>query len=49
MDSGDYGTCVECGEPIKPARLMALPEVETCVACQEKIERFGRRTVAAEA
>jgi DnaK suppressor protein len=39
MDDGSYGTCVECGKSIAPARLKAIPEVATCVACQEKIER----------
>ena len=39
MDEGSYGTCVECGKAIAPARLKAIPEVATCVACQEKIER----------
>ena len=42
LDSGEYGTCVECGEDIAPARLRAMPEVETCVTCQEKLERYGR-------
>jgi DnaK suppressor protein len=41
IETGEYGTCVECGQPISPARLRALPEVETCVACQEQIERTG--------
>ena len=40
---GEYGTCVECAEPIAPARLRALPEVPTCVRCQDRIERLGRR------
>ena len=43
LDSGDYGTCSECGEEIAPARLRVMPEVETCVRCQDRIERYGRR------
>lgn len=43
LREGDYGTCVECGEPIAAARLRAVPEVETCVRCQDRIERQGRR------
>jgi DnaK suppressor protein len=43
LNDGDYGTCVECGESISPARLHALPEVQTCVRCQDQIERFGRQ------
>lgn len=43
LRDGDYGTCIECGEPIAPARLRAMPEVETCVRCQDRIERYGRQ------
>ena len=43
VESGDYGTCVECGESIAPARLRVMPEVETCVRCQDQIERYGRQ------
>ena len=51
LRDGDYGTCVECGEPIAAARLRAVPEVETCVRCQDRIERYGRQleTVEVEA
>src|ERR1700741_3840734 len=45
--SGDYGVCEVCGEPIAPARLRAIPEVTTCVACQDAEERRAR--VAPEA
>jgi DnaK suppressor protein len=40
--SGDYGVCEVCGEPIAPARLRAIPEVTTCVACQDAEERRAR-------
>ena len=43
LKDGEYGTCVECEEPISPARLRALPEVQTCVRCQDQIERMGRQ------
>jgi len=43
LNDGEYGTCVECEEPISPARLQALPEVQTCVRCQDRIERLGRQ------
>src|SRR3972149_970189 len=33
----------EGGEPIAPARLKAMPEVTTCVRCQDKLERLARR------
>lgn len=45
--SGEYGVCEVCGEPIAPARLRAIPEVTTCVACQDAEERRAR--VAPEA
>src|SRR5437773_8512169 len=48
LKSGDYGTCTECEEAISPARLQALPEVTTCVRCQDRIERLGRQFVPAE-
>lgn len=42
LNTGGYGVCVECAEPIAPARLEAVPEVETCVRCQAGLERLGR-------
>jgi RNA polymerase-binding transcription factor DksA len=43
MSDGAYGTCVECGDAISAARLRATPEVQTCVRCQDGIERVGRQ------
>jgi RNA polymerase-binding transcription factor DksA len=48
LKNGDYGTCVECEEAISPARLQALPEVTTCVRCQDRLERLGRQFVPSE-
>ena len=31
--------CRECGEPIPPARMRAIPGVGLCLACQEERER----------
>ncbi|NJD28306.1 MAG: hypothetical protein FIA92_08415 [Chloroflexi bacterium] len=31
LDRGDYGTCVECGRPIAPERLEAIPWVSLCI------------------
>ena len=42
LRGGEYGVCEECGEPIAPARLRAMPEVATCVRCQDRLERMGR-------
>lgn len=37
-EDGDYGVCEGCREPIMPRRLLALPGVTTCVACQAALE-----------
>jgi DnaK suppressor protein len=42
MNEGAYGTCVECEEPISQARLDAMPEVQTCVRCQDRLESLGQ-------
>ena len=39
LDTGDYGTCVDCGEPIPERRLLAQPFAVRCLACQERAER----------
>ncbi len=39
LDSGDYGTCVDCGQDIPPARLLAQPFAIRCIPCQERRER----------
>lgn len=31
---GTYGTCRECGRPIPPERLEALPATSQCVECR---------------
>lgn len=33
IDTGQYGTCAHCGQPIEAARLAALPSATTCVRC----------------
>ena len=47
LDQGEYGQCVECSEAIAPARLNAMPEVTTCVRCQDRLERMGRHLATA--
>jgi DnaK suppressor protein len=42
LRDGEYGVCQECGEAIAPARLKAMPEVQTCVRCQDRLERMSR-------
>ena len=36
LDKGTYGTCRDCGEPISPARLHAIPWTRVCITCKEK-------------
>lgn len=33
IESGEYGVCVACGEPIPPKRLEVLPFSDRCVGC----------------
>jgi DnaK suppressor protein len=35
LESGDYGVCLACEEPIAEKRLRALPWARYCVHCQE--------------
>ena len=35
MDSEEYGVCLDCGDPISPRRLEAVPWAVRCTACQE--------------
>ena len=37
MQSGDFGMCLACEQPIPPKRLQALPWARYCVPCQEAI------------
>jgi len=36
IDKGTYGVCRDCGEPISPARLNAIPWTRVCITCKEK-------------
>lgn len=33
IEDGSYGACRECGGPIRPERLEALPTATTCINC----------------
>jgi len=37
IDSGAYGDCMECEEPISTKRLDAVPWARYCVTCQEAV------------
>ena len=45
---GSYGICEECGGTIPEARRRALPDVTTCVQCQERGESLRVRPEATE-
>jgi DnaK suppressor protein len=38
IQNGTYGECIDCGRPIEPARLQAVPWTPYCRADQEKHE-----------
>jgi phage/conjugal plasmid C-4 type zinc finger TraR family protein len=42
-DSGRF--CGVCAEPIPDARRQAVPGVQTCVDCQDELDRVIRRSV----
>jgi DnaK suppressor protein len=35
LDAGEYGECVQCGEPIAEGRLAINPAVSLCIRCAE--------------
>ena len=39
VESGDYGECVNCGEPIQEKRLNAVPWARYCLRCQDLKEQ----------
>ena len=39
IDDGNYGLCEDCGEPIRPKRLQAVPWALLCVGCAEIAEQ----------
>ena len=38
IEDGDFGDCLECGEPIALARLQAQPFADLCITCQQARE-----------
>ena len=36
FEHGTYGLCDNCGQPIDPARLEALPQASLCLSCKTK-------------
>ena len=43
VDTGSYGNCEACGQPISEGRLEAIPTARYCIEDQAKQDRNGRR------
>ncbi len=41
--SGSYGVCEDCGQPIDPERLKIFPQATLCVPCKGKRETLERQ------
>lgn len=39
LDEGEYGICLECGDDISPARLLARPVTTLCLSCKQEQEK----------
>ena len=43
IDSGEFGFCVECGQPIEEGRIKAYPYADECIDCAKFDERRRAR------
>ena len=43
LADGTYGTCRNCGQPIPPERLEAVPEAVRCLGCQRHFDGYQRQ------
>jgi DnaK suppressor protein len=41
LNSGEYGICGACEEPISEKRLKAIPWAKYCVTCQDRVHLTG--------
>jgi DnaK suppressor protein len=39
IEAGEYGDCINCGEPVPEKRLDAIPWARYCLKCQDLQER----------
>jgi len=39
IERGEYGICIDCGEPISEKRLENFPYAARCIVCQEAFEQ----------
>jgi DnaK suppressor protein len=42
IEKGTYGLCDNCGQPIGPERLEALPQASLCVQCKALLTKNGK-------
>ena len=42
FEKGTYGLCDNCGKPIAPERLEALPQASLCVNCKELLAKNAK-------
>ena len=42
LDTGTFGVCQRCGEPIAEGRLEALPWAAHCIGCQSALDKARR-------
>ena len=41
IEDGSYGICIDCGKPIEPARLAAVPWTPYCLTDQERHDKLA--------
>ncbi len=46
INTGEFGTCQACEEPIPRKRLLAIPWADLCVPCQEQLHETTPRDLA---
>jgi DnaK suppressor protein len=42
IEKGTYGLCDNCGQPIDPERLEALPQASLCMNCKALLAKNGK-------
>ena len=42
IKNGTYGMCDNCGQPISPERLEALPQASLCLNCKALLSKNGK-------
>jgi DnaK suppressor protein len=44
IEKGTYGLCDNCGQPIDPKRLEALPQASLCMNCKARLAKNAKGT-----